>query len=159
MKERLEKEGHVIILDLANGGDFIGVEKGCWAVLNSAAICMKNFKSKTETYIKELERLQLEATTSVRVKETNKICYWAPIWRQEMFVDTSDKENVEIGYKDLVENLIDDLKASNIGYKETLVFYLYIDTEHEPELKKAFGRYVSPPLTTVPEHAVHFKDK
>ena len=39
MKERLEKEGHVIILDLANGGDFIGVEKGCWAVLNSAAIC------------------------------------------------------------------------------------------------------------------------
>lgn len=120
---------------------------------------MKNFKSKTETYIKEVERLQLETTTSIRVKETNKTCSWVPIWRQEMFVDASDKDNVKIGYKDLVENLIDDLKANNTGYKETLVFYLYLDAEHDPKLKEAFEKYVSPPLTTVPEHAVHFKDK
>ena len=159
MKQRLEQIGHVIILDHANGIDFTGVAKGGWASIGSRAVPVHDFKKKTTTYIKELQHLYLSISASIRIEETKKLAPLEIIWRQEMFVDASDKENVEIGYKDLVENLIDDLKESNIGYKQTPVFYLYIDTEHDPELKKAFGKYISPPLTTIPENVVHPQDK
>ena len=68
-----------------------------------------------------------------------------------MFVDASIEGNVEIGLKDLVENFLADLKKSNLNYKETPVFYLYIDTTYRPDLKKALGKYTSPPPTAVSE--------
>lgn len=148
MKERLEQVGHVIILDLANGMDFTGISKGGCAYLGAKTLRVCDFKGGNSTLIDDIQHLQLGVSASIRMTETNKIVSLEPVWTQEMFVDASKEGNLEIGLKDLVEHLVDDLKESNTHYKEKFVFYLYIDTEQYPELKKTLGKYVSPPLTT-----------
>ncbi|MCB9093324.1 MAG: hypothetical protein H6620_12280 [Halobacteriovoraceae bacterium] len=159
MKERLEKVGHVIFLDLANGIDFTGIANGGCATIKSRPTSIYDFKAGNIINVKDVEQLDLTVYSIIQVRETKKISPHEPIWRQEFLVDTSDKDNLETGYKDLIENLIDDLTNSNIKYKQSPVFYLYIDTEYDQELKKAFGKYISPPLTTIPENAVHPQDK
>jgi len=159
MKERLEKVGSVIFLDLANGIDFTGIANGGYATIHNKAISIYDFKAGNITNVKDVEQLELTVYSIIQIHDTKKTSPHESIWRQEFLVDTSDKGNLEIGFKDLIENLVDDLTNSNIKYKKSPVFYLYIDTEYDQDLKKAFGRYISPPLTTVPENAVHPQDK
>ncbi|CCB87859.1 hypothetical protein [Simkania negevensis] len=159
MKERLEKVGHVIFLDLANGIDFTGIANGGSAIIQNRAVSIYDFKAGNITIVKDVVQLDLTVYSIIQIHDTKKTSPHEPIWKQEFLVDTSDKDNLEIGYKDLIENLIEDLANSNLKYRKSPVFYLYIDTEHEPELKKAFGRYVSPPLTTIQESVVHLQDK
>jgi len=153
MKKKFEQIGHVIILDHVNGIDFTGVSKGGFATLGGRGICVHDFKSKRSTYMNDIEQLNLTVSASIRMEETKKFTHHQTIWEQEMYVDASKEGNVEIGFKDLIENLIDDFRASNVHYKEKPAFYLCIDTGYEPELKKYLEKYISPPLTTIVEEA------
>jgi hypothetical protein len=159
MKRRLEQIGRVVILDQANGINFTGLAKGGWASIGNYAVTVQDFKKKNTTYLRELQRLNLKVSASIRIEETKKLASLETIWSQEMFVDASDIDNVMIGYKDLIENLIDDLNASNIHYKQPLVFYLYVDTTYNPEIKKILGPFISPPPKTFSDSEGKVREK
>lgn len=151
MKERFEEVGHCIVLDQIDGIDFTPITKGGHALIGGGEVRVHDFGTQTSAQFHDITRISLEIRTTIKYEHTKKREASKKVWEQYMLVDSSDEKNLMLGYKELVKNLISDLIETNKNYEKYVpVFYITIDTEFKPYLKKVLGQYVSPPLTVIP---------
>jgi hypothetical protein len=143
MKKTFEEVADVIILDQKNGTDFSGVTHGGWAWIGGDSLPLCDFKSKKITRLYAIEHLNLTVCSTFKGQYTDTVSNMYPIWRQDLFVDKNSIENIEMGYKILLESLLNDWKVSNEKYDHRLTFTITLDDTCNPHLLEVLKKHIS----------------